>query len=219
MKLRELLAGYEERVTLPEDAHPELGEMEIRGLCHDSRRAQPGDLYVAIVGERFDGRDFAREAVKRGAVAVLGPAPDRPEEQQRAQGGHVPWIACAEPRALLADLASRVTGRPHEHLLTVGVTGTNGKSTVALLVSDALDAAGLPCAVLGTLGCHFRGRTLAVGDRTTPEAPDLFRALDEVRQAGARAIAMEVSSHALDLGRLGDARRGGLTFEIGRAHV
>ena len=209
-----LMKGHEDRVRLPLDEYPELAKLEIRGVCHDSRRAEPGDLYVAIVGERFDGRDFAREAVKRGAVAVLGPAPDKPEEQQRAQGGQVPWIETDDPRALLGDLASRVYGAPHEELLTVGITGTNGKSTVALLVADALTAVGRPAAVLGTLGCHFQDQTLDVGTRTTPEAPDLFRALHRVRQAGARAIAMEVSSHALDLGRLGDPQSGGLTFDV-----
>lgn len=214
MKLGELFQGHEDRVRLPLDEHPELAELEIRGVCHDSRRAEPGDLYVAIVGGRFDGRDFAREAVKRGAVAVLGPAPDRPAEQQRAQGGHVPWIEIDDPRVLLGDLATRVYGAPHEDLLTVGITGTNGKSTVALLVADALSAVGLPAAVLGTLGCHFQDQTLDIGGRTTPEAPDLFRALDRVRQAGARAIAMEVSSHALDLGRLGDPQAGGVTFDV-----
>ena len=214
MKLGQLFESHEVRVRLPLEEHPELSELEIRGVCHDSRRAEPGDLYVAIVGERFDGRDFAREAVKRGAVAVLGPAPDKPAEQQRAQGGHVPWIETDDPRALLGELATRVYGAPHEDLLTVGITGTNGKSTVALLVADALSAVGMPAAVLGTLGCHFQDQTLDVGGRTTPEAPDLFRAIDRVRQAGARAIAMEVSSHALDLGRLGDPQSGGLTFDV-----
>lgn len=214
MKLGELLRDHDDHVTLPVGDFPELRELEIRGLCHDSRRAQPGDLYVAIVGERFDGRDFAREAVKRGAVAVLGPSPDQPEVQQRAQGGHVPWIATDDPRALLADLATRVYDAPHENLLTVGITGTNGKSTVALLVSDALSAVGHPCAVLGTLGCHFQDQSLDVGTRTTPEAPDLFRALAHVHQAGARAAAMEISSHALDLDRVGDPEAGGLTLDV-----
>ena len=214
MRLGELLAGHEDRLELPLADYPELLGMEIRGVCHDSRRAQPGDLYVAIVGERFDGRDFAREAVKQGAVAVLGPSPDRPEVQQRAQGGQVPWIVSEQPRALLGDLAIRAYGAPHEDLLTVGITGTNGKSTVALLVADALSAVGRPAAVLGTLGCHFQNQTLDVGSRTTPEAPDLFRALDRVRQAGARAIAMEISSHALDLDRLGDPAKGGLTLDV-----
>lgn len=209
MKLSELFAGLEGQVGMPTTEHPELGNLEIRGLGHDSRRVEPGDLYVAIVGERFDGRDFAREAVKRGAVAVLGPAPDRPEEQLRAQGGQVPWIVAERPRELIGTLASRVYGAPHEQMLTVGVTGTNGKSTVALLVAEALTAAGRPAAVLGTLGCHFREHSVDLGGRTTPEAPDLFRALDRVRKEGASAVALEISSHSLDLGRLGD-----LSFDV-----
>ncbi|MDA8016238.1 MAG: UDP-N-acetylmuramoyl-L-alanyl-D-glutamate--2,6-diaminopimelate ligase [Thermoanaerobaculia bacterium] len=220
MKLGELLRGWEDQVVLPTADHPELHELEIRGICHDSRRAQPGDLYVAIVGERFDGRDFAREAIKQGAVAVLGPDPDRPEVQRKAQGGHVPWIVSDEPRELLGDLATRVYGSPHEDLLTVGITGTNGKTTIALLVADALGAAGRPSAVLGTLGCHFRDMTLDVGDRTTPEAPDLFRALHRIRQAGAQAMAMEISSHALDLGRLGGLKLDVAVFtNLSRDHL
>lgn len=177
--------------------------VEVRGVCHDSRRAEPGDLYVAIVGERFDGREFAREAVARGAVAVLGPGP-------APEGMKVPWIETGRPRLLLGPLATHAFGAPHESLVTVGVTGTNGKSTTAILVADALTAAGLPAAFLGTLGCHFGERSFDFGERTTPEAPDLFRGLDLVRREGARAAALEVSSHGLDAGRLG-----GLTFDVG----
>jgi UDP-N-acetylmuramoyl-L-alanyl-D-glutamate--2,6-diaminopimelate ligase len=174
---------------------------EITGVAHDSRAAVPGDLFVALVGQRFDGRAFAAQAVERGAAAVLGPLP---EEGVAPAGLGVPWIAAAEPRALLGPLAAAVYGHPDRELVLAGVTGTNGKSTVATLIAAVLDAAGLPAGFLGTLGYRF-GSQRFPGGHTTPEASDLFRTLRRMRDAGARAVAMEVSSHALDMGRVAGA--------------
>jgi UDP-N-acetylmuramoyl-L-alanyl-D-glutamate--2,6-diaminopimelate ligase len=170
---------------------------EVTGVAHDSRTVEPGDLFVAIVGERFDGRIFAAEAVARGAVAVAGPGEPPP-------GLTVPWIAVDDPRALLGPLAARVYGHPDRELVLAGVTGTNGKSTVATLIAAILEAAGLPAGFIGTLGYRLRDRAFP-GGHTTPEASDLFRTLRRMRNAGARAVAMEVSSHALDMGRVAGA--------------
>jgi UDP-N-acetylmuramoyl-L-alanyl-D-glutamate--2,6-diaminopimelate ligase len=166
---------------------------EISGVAHDSRTVEPGDLFVATVGQRFDGRAFVRDAVAKGAVAVLGPAP-RGEVD-------VPWVVTEDPRALLGPLAARAYGHPDRELVLAGVTGTNGKSTVATLLTAILDAAGLPAGFIGTLGYRFGDRTFP-GGHTTPEASDLFRTLRRMRDAGARAVAMEISSHALDMGRV-----------------
>ena len=150
---------------------------------------------------------FAGQAIERGAVAVLA---DRPRPADAAP--EIPWLEAADPRALLGDLAAPLYGYPASALALVGVTGTNGKSTVVELCANMLDAAGLPCGRIGTLGYHFAGSDLEGGagsgpsGRTTPEASDLFRLLATMRDRGARAAAMEVSSHALVQGRVQGAQ-------------
>lgn len=175
----------------------------VSGVASDSRRVQPGDLFVAIAGERFDGRRFAAAALEAGAVAVLGPAP----------GVDVPagvcWVELDDPRPVMGALSRRAYLEPDKALRLLGVTGTNGKSTLVDLLASMLDAAGEPAARLGTLGYVFAGRQWQAGGRTTPEASDLHRLLAEMKDAGARAVAMEVSSHALELGRVSD-----LLFEL-----
>ncbi|HVR11116.1 MAG TPA: UDP-N-acetylmuramoyl-L-alanyl-D-glutamate--2,6-diaminopimelate ligase [Thermoanaerobaculia bacterium] len=174
---------------------------DITGVTHDSRRVRPGDLYVALPGQLFDGWDFAAAAVGSGAVAVAG-APPRDPALAAALG--VPWAPLADPRAGLAALAARAYGHPDRELLLAGVTGTNGKTTVALLMAAMLEAAGLPAAFLGTLGYSFREHRFA-GGHTTPESSDLYRTLRGMHAAGARAAAMEVSSHALAMQRVAGA--------------
>lgn len=177
---------------------------EIVGVTHDSRRVRPGDLYVALPGQRFDGWDFAAAAVTAGAVAVAGAPPRTPALAADLTTLTVPWAALAEPRAGLAALAARIYGHPDRELVMAGVTGTNGKTTVALLIAAMLEAAGLPAGFLGTIGYRFGERRFA-GGHTTPESSDLYRTLREMRAAGARAAAMEVSSHALAMQRVAGA--------------
>lgn len=183
---------------------------EVTGVCHDSRRAAPGDVFVALPGQRFDGRDYAAAAVEHGAVAVVAApaaapaagsaaAPAAKDGLQR-RALHVPVVLASDPRGALAALAARLYGHPDRELVMAGVTGTNGKTTVALLVAAILDAAGLPAGFVGTVGYRFGNRQFP-GAHTTPEASDLFRTLRAMRQAGARAVAMEVSSHALAMRR------------------
>ena len=193
MRLGDVVAG------LPVGGAParELAEVEVRGVSHDSRRVSPGDLFVAWTGQRFDGRRFAGAAVERGAVAVLA-------QGEPLAASAVPWLTAEEPRRLLAPIAARLYGHPDRELVMAGVTGTNGKSTVAVLLQRLLSAAGRPCGVLGTLGYEFAGRSFP-GERTTPEASDLFAVLRAMRDAGAAAAAMEVSSHALAQGRVAEA--------------
>ena len=202
-QLHALLEGLPIRRS-PMD-RPAIRDLEIVGLCHDSRRVRAGDLYVALVGARFDGRVFCADAAARGAVAVLG-AGEAPGDLD------LPWIGVDDPRSLLGPLAARIHGAPHERLTLVGVTGTNGKSTVVRLIAAMLEHARRPTGTLGTLGYHFAGRDLLAEIglagreiRTTPEAPDFFRALAEMERAGADAAVMEVSSHALALGRVDGA--------------
>ena len=175
----------------------DLAALEICGLTHDSRSVREGDLYTALVGDRFDGRDFAGEAFGRGAVAVLA-------EGERPSGVEGRWLTVANPRRWLGPLAARLHGHPDRDLTMVGVTGTNGKTTVTALLASILNAAGRESALLGTLGYSYAGRILPAA-RTTPEAPELFAFLGEVRDRGGQAAVMEVSSHALDLHRVAGA--------------
>lgn len=197
MTLGELLRG------LAPALEPAAAATPIAGLAMDSRRVAPGDLYLAIPGARFDGRAFAAAAAEQGAAAVLGPGP-------APAGLAVPFVEVAEPRRLLATLARRLYGPVDEKLTMVGITGTNGKSTTVTLAAAMLEEAGLPTACLGTLGYLFGGRSYRPEvRRTTLEAPDLYRTLAEMEQAGARAATMEVSSHALAIGRVD-----GLLFDV-----
>lgn len=197
MRLTELVASLPTKVrTHAPDKNP-----DVHGISHDSRRIGDGDLYVAIIGANHDGRHFAPQAVARGAVAVLGPGdPLEPIA--------VPWVTADQPRHLLGPLAARLYGHPDRDLTMVGVTGTNGKSTVVALIAAILDTARQPAGCLGTLGNSFRQRAFPELDalgRTTPEASDLFRVLATMKADGARAAVMEVSSHALDQGRVAGA--------------
>ncbi len=181
---------------------PVLGDVEapveVLGIQHDSRAVEVGDLFAALPGERFDGRRFAPDAVKRGAVAVLAAGPAE-------QPVDVPWVQAEQPRALLAPLSHRLYGRPDREMTMVGVTGTNGKSTVVWLCQAVLEAAGKPTARLGTIAYSFRDLELPA-QRTTPEVSDLVRLLRGMRDRGAEAACMEASSHALVLDRLGETR-------------
>ncbi len=173
------------------------------GISLDSRRVAAGDLYVAIPGARFDGREFAASAVAQGAVAVLGPGP--------APEAAAPFVEIgdAAPPARHPGAAG-FYGPVDQALTLVGITGTNGKSTTVTLTAAMFEEAGLPCACLGTLGYLFGGRSYRPDvKRTTLEAPDLYRTLAEMTKDGARAATMEVSSHALAIGRVD-----GLLFDV-----
>ena len=181
---------------------PVLGDVEapveVLGIQHDSRAVEVGDLFAALPGERFDGRRFAPDAIERGAVAVLAAGPAE-------QPVDVPWVQTERPRALLGPLAHRLYGRPDREMTMVGVTGTNGKSTVVWHCQALLEAAGKPTGRLGTIAYSFRDLDLPA-TRTTPEVSDLVRLLRAMRDRGAEAACLEASSHALVLGRLGETR-------------
>ena len=198
MVLEQLVQGLP--VSWAPGSRPRPG-LEVAGVCHDSRRVEPGDLFVTWKGDHWGGASFVEEAARRGAVAVL--------TDPRSPVPLLPWLVTGEPRALLAPLASRVYEHPDRELLMGGVTGTNGKSTTVALIAALLESAGCPSAQLGTLGYRFRDLEFPAG-RTTPEASDLHRVLRRARDAGAAAAVMEVSSHALVQGRVDCA-----SFDLG----
>lgn len=172
----------------------------ITGVSLDSRRVRPGDLYVALPGGRVHGADFAAAAVAAGAVAVLTDAAGA----QRTGSLGVPVVVVPDPRREAARVAAEVHGRPSDHLLMFGVTGTAGKTSTTFLLEAGLAAAGQVVGTIGTVGFRLAGQPLAETRTTvtTPEAPDLQALLAQMLAAGATAVAMEVSSHALALHRV-----------------
>jgi UDP-N-acetylmuramoyl-L-alanyl-D-glutamate--2,6-diaminopimelate ligase len=167
------------------------GAVEVASLAYDNRLAGPGTLFFCVVGFTRDGHDFAPDAVARGASALVVQRPlDLPVAQVQ-----VPSV-----RAAMAPAAAAFYGDPTAQLTTVGITGTNGKTTTAFLVRDLLEAAGRQTGLLGTVKSIVAGQEYVVA-RTTPEAIDLQRSFREMLDGGDDAAVMEVSSHALDLRR------------------
>jgi len=172
----------------------------IRGAALDSRRIEPGDLFFAIRGFRQDGEAYVADAVTRGARAVVAESA-RPDDLDPEIG----WVQVTATRPIAGPLSRECHGRPDETLRLVGVTGTNGKTTVTYLIESIAAAAGRGCGRIGTVGFAIDGEEHPL-DRTTPEAPDLFRLLAQMRDRPIDIVAMEVSSHALALYRVEGAR-------------
>jgi UDP-N-acetylmuramoyl-L-alanyl-D-glutamate--2,6-diaminopimelate ligase len=168
-------------------------------VTHDSRRAGPGSLFVAIRGLVTDGNRFVEAARRKGAVAVCS------EEPPSGEGA---WVRVADAREALAVLSAAVLGDPGRSLGLVGITGTNGKTTTAYLVDSALRAAGETVGLVGTVQYRV-GSRVAEAARTTPESSDLQGLLREMADAGCRHAVLEVSSHSLALRRVH-----GLEFEV-----
>ncbi len=201
------------------EVRPGAGDVEVAGLTLDSRAVRPGDLYAALPGATTHGARFAAGALERGAVAMLTDAEgDRVLLTDRGERP-VPVLVAEGPRRLLGGLAADVYGRPAESLLTIGVTGTQGKTTVTYLLDAALRGAGHTPGLMGTTGSLVDGRPVA-SRLTTPEAPDLHALLAVMVEAGVDACALEVSSHALVQGRVdGVVFDVGVFLNLGRDHL
>jgi UDP-N-acetylmuramoyl-L-alanyl-D-glutamate--2,6-diaminopimelate ligase len=183
------------------------GDPEITAVTEDSRRVEPGALFVAVTGTAADGHDFIPDALARGAAAVA--------VEQRAAPSTVPAIVVPSSRDALAVLAARFHRHPARDLTIVGFTGTFGKTSTSEILRALLEAAGFEPAVIGSLGARYRSFTERGAGLTTPAAPDLHAALARLRDAGARQVVMEVTTHALRLRRVHGVRfRGGLIAAI-----
>lgn len=169
---------------------------EVTGITHDSRAVRPGDLYAALPGARAHGADFVTQAASLGAVAVL----TDPAGAARAAATGLPVVAVEDPRARMGELAASIYGRPGRDLLQIGITGTSGKTTTAYLVEGGLKTA-RSTGLIGTVEMRI-GDERIKSERTTPEATDLQALFAVMRERGVEAVAMEVSSHALVLGRV-----------------
>ncbi|MET7638868.1 UDP-N-acetylmuramoyl-L-alanyl-D-glutamate--2,6-diaminopimelate ligase [Streptomyces sp. NPDC005438] len=189
-------------------------DAEATGITHDSRAVRPGDVYAALPGARFHGADFAAQAADLGAVAVL----TDPSGAERAASTGLPVLSVPDPRGRMGALAATIYGEPGTDLLQIGITGTSGKTTTAYLVEGGLRQAAregdkkltdgddqLPAeartGLIGTVESRVGDQRIK-SERTTPEATELQALFAVMRERGVRAVAMEVSSHALVLGRV-----------------
>jgi len=184
-------------MTIRDAGHP-----DICGLAYDSRQVRPGFLFVALKGRRDDGARHVEDAIRRGAVAVISES----AEWTRRDVTH---IRVEDARRAMAEIACAFYGHPSANLEVFGVTGTNGKTTTTFMIRDILRAAGRPCGLIGTVQYEIGARCIPA-NRTTPESPDLQAMLAQMLHAGCRAVAMEVSSHALDQKRVW-----GVDFDVG----
>ena len=186
----------------------------VTGLTLSSQRSFPGDLYAALPGSRAHGMTYAADALAGGAVALL----TDPAGAADAPAG-VPLLVVAEPRQVLGRLAAHVYGDPATAMRMIGVTGTQGKTTTTRLAEGGLQSAGVPAGVIGTVGTRIAGEEVKTA-LTTPEAPDLHALFAVMRERDVAACAMEVSSHALVMGRVD-----GVVFDVavflnlGRDHL
>lgn len=187
---------------LPECA-AEVAHINVEGLQLDSRAVGKGDLFFAVPGSQADGRLFIDSAIAQGAVAVLVEAKDQAEKITAHQ--QTPII----PVELLTEKISAIAGRfyhdPSAHLSIIGVTGTNGKTTTTQFIAQALSLMNVACGVMGTVGVGLSGSLIPLLN-TTPNAIDVQRYLAQLLQKGAKAVAMEVSSHGLDQHRVDSVR-------------
>src|SRR6185503_2655382 len=169
-------------------------DQEMSGIAYDSRRVTPGMIFVAVPGQRTDGHEYINTALERGATAIIcernGILPQRATK-----------IKVADVREALARVAMAFYGNPSLKLKVIGVTGTNGKTTVSFMVKSILEAAGIKTGLLGTVHYEIGDRVIPA-QRTTPESLEVQHMLAQMVRAGCQACVMEVSSHALEQKRV-----------------
>lgn len=185
-KLKDIFAGLE---VLASSGNVEI---EILGITMDSRQVQTGDLYACVPGMNVDGHDFAAQALEKGAVALL---------VERLLPLDVPQLQVTRVRDVMGQVAANLYDNPCSRLEMIGVTGTNGKTTITHLIEQIAMKQGKRVGLVGTLGARIAGREIP-GSRTTPEAIDLQKLFAEMVEEKVDLAVMEVSSHALDLGRV-----------------
>ncbi len=163
-------------------------QLRVESLCYDSRKVGKGSVFFALRGAKSDGGEFIAQAADRGAIAIVSDA--------ASAACALPFIRVPDPRRAMAEMAAAFYGNPAASLKVMGVTGTNGKTTTAFLVKHLLDEAQRRCGLIGTVK-YAIGDTEIDAPRTTPESIDLQDILAQIRDAGGKSVAMEVSSHAL----------------------
>jgi UDP-N-acetylmuramoyl-L-alanyl-D-glutamate--2,6-diaminopimelate ligase len=184
--------------VLPRAEFFDCRDLQVSTVQADSRKVQPGDVFVALVGTNRDGHDFAADAIQRGAVAVVG---------EQLLPGDFPQCIVPDSRIAYGKLCQTLAGNPSQSMKVIGVTGTNGKTTTTCLIASILKAAGFQPGLLGTLG-YSDGESIGEGTLTTPSAPELATWLARMVSTGCTHAVMEVSSHALAQHRVA-----GITFD------
>jgi UDP-N-acetylmuramoyl-L-alanyl-D-glutamate--2,6-diaminopimelate ligase len=196
MKLDQLLSAVNP------DSLPGSAGIVVSGVSCDSRCVKSGHVFVAVAGTQCEGRTFVDDALQRGAVAIVS-------EHDDLIGGGVFRVRVPDARAAYALMSAEFHGRPSGRLSIAGVTGTNGKTTLAFMLRDILESAGRRCGLIGTVEYRIGERSIPAG-RTTPDAGCLQGLLSQMVAAGCQAASMEVSSHALDQKRVL-----GVDFDVG----
>ena len=187
-------------------------QADVTGVAYDSRQVKPGAVFFALRGVNADGTRFTPQAIAAGAIAVVAETP-------APAGAAVPWAQVPNARAALAAASAAFYGHPSEQLALVGITGTNGKTTVSYLLASIFEAAGMKCGRVGTIGYRVGAREIEA-PRTTPEAPELQQMLRDMLAEGCTACVMEVSSHALALRRADSLRfAAGIFTNLTRDHL
>lgn len=197
MKLSHLLAEVPEAELLGD------GDVSISSICYDSRQATPGSLFVAVPGFKADGHDYIGQALDAGAVAVAVQADRQGKWRPALAQRGVPMLVVPDARAALAGLAAALHGRPAQRLRVIGVTGTDGKTSLAHLIAHLLETAGERVGLVSTAECRIgEPPSPDMGRFTTPEAPVLQAMLSEMVEVGCRWAVIEATSHGLALRRL-----------------
>jgi UDP-N-acetylmuramoyl-L-alanyl-D-glutamate--2,6-diaminopimelate ligase len=219
MTVRELLHAFAKALPDQQIIVPASAALDVpcSGVTHDSRRVTSGTVFVALQGQNADGIAFAPQAVAAGAAAIVA---DRPANVgSGAASADVRCIVVTDARLALALLAAEFQHHPSREMSVVGITGTNGKTTTAYLVSAILNAAGMQSGLMGTVTYRIGDRDIEA-TRTTPEAPELQSMMRQMVDAGCRACVMEVSSHALALRRVDGIRfAAGVFTNLTRDHL
>lgn len=174
----------------------------VNGICADSRAVLPGNVFFCIKGGKSDGADYIKEAIRRGARVVIC--------ENGCETYGAPTVTVENTRSAYAIALSSLHGRPAKKLKIIAITGTNGKTTVSKMIQNALQESGKRCAIIGTLGASFEGKSTSLSTMTTPDPEVLYALLAQYVSEGAEYVVMEASSHALALGKLD-----GIDFEIG----
>ena len=188
ISLKEILSN----ITIKESNYD--GDLEIKGIAYDSRQVRPGYLFVCIEGYKTDGHKYINEAIKGGAVAIVGQR--KVEAMQK-----ISWVIVENSRRALALTGAEFFGHPSDYLTMIGVTGTNGKTTTTHLIESILKSNGAKVGLIGTINNKIGDQILPVKN-TTPESLDLQKLLREMVSSKCTHVVMEVSSHALDLDRV-----------------
>ena len=194
MQLKKLLAAISTRSVVG------AADRDVEGIAYDSRRVQRNTLFVALRGEKTDGHQFIDQAVERGATVIVS--------DRELTNPHATLVRVDNARHALADLAAAFYNRPVRRLKMTGVTGTNGKTTTTFLIKHICERAGMRCGLIGTVRYEIGERVLPAV-RTTPESLELQELLAQMANAGCKAAAMEVSSHAI-----AQERTRGLEFDV-----